>query len=111
MDTQVFMLGFIAGALLTGIIFLIFQRKILANEQDRFEVLAQRILNEKSQHLVQNSEYSLDKVLAPLKEKISDFEKQVSESYSEEARERFALKKEIEKITQANIKKIGRAHV
>lgn len=104
MDTQVFILGFIAGALLTGIIVLIFQRKILANEQARFEVLAQRILDEKSQHLVQNSEYSLDKVLAPLKERISDFEKKVSETYSEEARERFALKAEIEKITEANIK-------
>lgn len=103
MDTQLFMLGFLAGALITGIIFAILQKKIFNQSQDRFEVLAQKILDEKSNHLVQNSEYSLDKVLAPLKEKISDFEKKVTETYSEEARERFALKNEIEKITQANI--------
>ncbi|MBI3605738.1 MAG: DNA recombination protein RmuC, partial [Nitrospirae bacterium] len=37
-----------------------------------------------------------------MKEKIHEFQKKVEESYSSEARERFALKKEIERIVEAN---------
>ena len=94
MDIQFFLLGFILGSILTSVIVFIFYKK-----QDRFEVLAQKILEEKSSKLSSASEALLN----PLKERILEFQEKVEKTYSEEARERFALKNEINKIIETNL--------
>ena len=67
-----------------------------------FENLANRILENNSQKLVQNQQSSLNQLLTPLKDRISTFEKRVEDAYHQEARERFNLQKEIEKLVSLN---------
>jgi DNA recombination protein RmuC len=61
-------------------------------------------LDKNSQSLQQVSEKNMAQILTPLKERISEFQKKVEETYHSESRERFALKSEIEKIVKANEK-------
>ncbi len=70
----------------------------------QFENLAHQILDAKSKSLHETSERNLSHILTPLKERIETFEKQVAETYSNEAKERFALKREVEKLMDLNQK-------
>ena len=68
----------------------------------QFENLANQIFEDKSQIFSQRSEKELRNTLAPLKEKIQEFEKSVEQKYTNEAKERHTLKAEIEKLTGIN---------
>ena len=46
----------------------------------------------------------LDSLLAPLRERIGEFERTVRDVYSTEARERFHLQKEVERLSQASLR-------
>ena len=70
----------------------------------QFENLANRIFDEKSKTFSEKSEKELLGTLAPLKDKIREFEKSVEEKYTTEAKERHTLKAEIEKLTDINEK-------
>lgn len=76
------------------------------NKQSKaeFEILAQKILEDKSKKFNEQSEKNLDQILTPLKEKIQLFEKTVDDKYNQEARERHALKSEIERLISLNDK-------
>ncbi|MEZ4777108.1 MAG: DNA recombination protein RmuC [Bacteroidia bacterium] len=67
-----------------------------------FENLAGKVLEASTQRLSHDNQTSLNHLLQPLKEKISDFEKKVEHTYQQEARERFSLQKEIEKLALLN---------
>lgn len=67
-----------------------------------FENLAGKVLEASTQRLSNDNQTSLNHLLQPLKEKISDFEKKVENTYQQEARERFSLQKEIEKLALLN---------
>jgi DNA recombination protein RmuC len=67
-----------------------------------FAVLAHKIMQRNSAEMSQQHRDQLDGLLEPLKEKLHAFEKQVQESYQQEARERFHLKKEIEQLVNIN---------
>ena len=67
-----------------------------------FAVLAHKIMQRNSAEMSQQHRDQLDGLLEPLKEKLTAFEKQVQESYQQEARERFHLKKEIEQLVSIN---------
>lgn len=69
-----------------------------------FENLANKVLDEKSKMFSEHTEKSLDVLLKPLKEKIQGFEKSVEEKYSNESKERHALKSEIERLITLNDK-------
>lgn len=69
-----------------------------------FENLANQILDQKSKSFMEHSEKSIDSLLIPLKEKILHFEKSVDEKYTFEAKERHALKSEIERLINLNDK-------
>ncbi len=77
-------------------------KTVMTQSKTEFENLANQILETKSKKLTEQSTKDLDSVLNPLKEKIAGFEKQVKDSYSTEERERFALKKEIERLIGLN---------
>lgn len=68
----------------------------------QFAELAGRIFDEREQRFAQTSEQRLGQLLDPLKEHIKSFEKKVEDSYQNEARERFSLGKELERLQQLN---------
>ncbi|WP_407296516.1 DNA recombination protein RmuC [Stutzerimonas zhaodongensis] len=68
----------------------------------QFAELAGKIFEEREQRFADASHERLGKLLDPLKERIQLFEKRVEESYQNEARERFSLAKELERLQQLN---------
>ena len=70
----------------------------------QFAELAGKIFDEREQRFAQTSNERLGQLLDPLKERIQSFEKRVEESYQQEARERFSLGKELERLQQLNLR-------
>lgn len=68
----------------------------------QFAELAGKIFEEREQRFAETSQQQLGQLLNPLKERIQSFEKRVEESYQQEARERFSLGKELERLQQLN---------
>ena len=71
---------------------------------NQFKNLANEILEDKSKKFTEHNAQQLDILLKPLQTKLTEFKEQVSHSYDQEARERFALKNEIERLANLNIK-------
>ena len=69
-----------------------------------FENLAQKIFEEKAKTYKNQSEESLSVLLNPLKQKITDFQKQVSDYYDKEGRERHSLDTAVKNLTTAHQK-------
>ncbi|MFO3722657.1 DNA recombination protein RmuC [Pseudomonas sp. HLMP] len=70
----------------------------------QFAEMATKIFDEREQRFAQTSQQHLGQLLDPLKERIQAFEKRVEESYQQEARERFSLAKELERLQQLNLR-------
>jgi len=70
----------------------------------QFKNLANEILEDKSKRFTEQNAASLDALLKPLQTKLTEFKEQVSTSYGNEARERFALKSEIERLANLNLR-------
>lgn len=70
----------------------------------QFKNLANEILEDKSKRFTEQNAASLDALLKPLQTKLTEFKEQVSASYGNEARERFALKSEIERLANLNLR-------
>ena len=68
----------------------------------QFAELAGKIFDERESRFAEASQQRLGQLLDPLKERIQAFEKRVDESYQQEARERFSLGKELERLQQLN---------
>lgn len=68
----------------------------------QFAELAGKIFDEREQRFAETSQQQLGQLLDPLKERIQSFEKRVEESYQQEARERFSLGKELQRLQQLN---------
>lgn len=67
-----------------------------------FENLANRLLEEKSQRFTEQNARHLHQTLAPLREKILEFEQNIDRKFTEETREKSGLKKEIEQLRELN---------
>lgn len=82
------------------------QVKTLAQMREQlsveFKELANQIFDEKSRRFGQQNISSLDQLLQPLKERIKEFEKRVEETYDKEAKERFSLANEVQKLQSLN---------
>jgi DNA recombination protein RmuC len=70
----------------------------------QFKNLANDILDDKTRRFTEQNALSLDALLKPLQTKLTEFKEQVSASYANESRERFALKSEIERLSALNVK-------
>lgn len=68
----------------------------------QFENLAQKIFDEKTSKFDDQNSKQLTSILDPLKERIKEFEKKVSDTYSTERFERGQLKGEIAKLIELN---------
>jgi len=69
-----------------------------------FKNLANEILEAKSKKFTEQNKINIEEILKPLGEKIKVFEQKVTDTYNIEAKERFSLEKEIQKLVQANQK-------
>ncbi len=82
------------------------QQQELSQLQDKFrhefENLAHKIFEEKTNTFKTQSKDSLLQLLTPLKDRLQDFQKKVDDSFNLEAKERHALKSEIERIVKVN---------
>ncbi len=76
-------------------------REALTNQ---FKNLANEILEDKTKKFTEQNAQQLDLLLKPLQTKLTEFKEQVSNSYEKESRERFALKHEIERLANLNLK-------
>ncbi len=76
----------------------------------QFAELAGRIFEEREQRFAENSQQRLGQLLDPLRERIHSFEQRVEQSYQQEARERFSLGKELERLQQLNQRLGEEAH-
>ncbi|MFZ4862581.1 DNA recombination protein RmuC [Sphingobacterium sp. Mn56C] len=68
-----------------------------------FRVMANAILEEKSQKFTDLNQQQLGLLLDPLKEKIKSFEDKVEKSYNQEAAERNVLKGVVEQLMQQSV--------
>ncbi len=68
-----------------------------------FQVLANRILEEKTQKFTAYNQEQMGKLLDPLKDKIKSFEERVEKSYNQEAAERNVLKGVVEQLMQQSL--------
>lgn len=82
------------------------QKKMIADMQSTltkdFEIIATKLLEEKSQKFSEHNRNSLDIILNPLKDKIKSFEEKVENTYRAEAAERNTLKGSIEELMKLN---------
>jgi DNA recombination protein RmuC len=67
-----------------------------------FKVLAQEILEKNTQTFSHQHHEKLLEILQPLRQKISDFEREVQAKYDQELREKLALKHEISQLVTQN---------
>lgn len=72
--------------------------------REKFENLANKILEEKTNKFTEQNKTNLDVILNPLKEKIKDFEQKVELAYKTESAERNTLKGEIRSLVELNKK-------
>lgn len=63
--------------------------------QTQFENLANRIFEEKQQRYTQQTKHNIESVLAPFKNELDGFKRQISEQHIREGQERASLKTEI----------------
>jgi len=68
-----------------------------------FKNLAGEILEEKSKSFSEKSQKNIEILLNPLRTKIEEFKKQVSDTYEKETRERYSLAEEIKRLAGLNI--------
>lgn len=67
-----------------------------------FELIASRILDEKTEKFTRQNKDHLEIILKPLGENIDKFRVKVEEVYEKEARERFSLGKEVQRLMELN---------
>lgn len=69
---------------------------------NEFKLLADQILEDKSQRFTKINQENIDRLLKPLGENIQQFQKQVQEVYEKESKERFSLGNEVKHLRELN---------
>jgi len=69
-----------------------------------FQLIANKILEEKTQKFTETNSKSLDQILNPLKEKIKTFEEKVEKTYQHEAAERNSLKGVVQQLMEQSLR-------
>ena len=69
----------------------------------QFENLANKIFEQKSEKFTKTSESGITQLIAPLKDQIETFKRQISDQYVKEGQERASLKTEILGLKELNI--------
>ena len=80
-------------------------RQMINSEQrlsEQFENLANRIFEHSNRRVDEQNRQSLNSLLAPLREQLDGFRRQVQDSFGKEAQERHTLAHEIRNLQQLN---------
>jgi len=72
--------------------------------KDEFEQLAKQIFDGNSQKFAEFSKQNLDNMIKPLQTQITEFKKQVADTYNSESQDRAILKNEINSLKELNEK-------
>jgi DNA recombination protein RmuC len=72
--------------------------------QKDFAILADKILDEKSQKFIEKNDQQLKGILDPLKERLKQYEDRVDVTHRETERERSAMKEQLKMLTDMNAK-------
>ncbi|EIF50733.1 DNA recombination protein RmuC [Sulfurovum sp. AR] len=87
------------------------QKEMMLNHKkeikDELEALAKKVFDGNSQKFAEFSKENLDNMIKPLQTQISEFKKQVADTYNSESQERAVLKNEINSLKELN-KKISK---
>lgn len=67
-----------------------------------FENLANRIFSSNAERMTRQNEQQLSLLLSPLKERLTEFSKNVDEKYGNEAKERYSLQREVKQLVELN---------
>lgn len=67
-----------------------------------FQILANRILEEKSSRFTDINRLNIESILKPLGEKLSEFKTKVEETYDKESKQRFSLEERIRELVVLN---------
>lgn len=86
------------------------QELLRKNMSQEFELLAQKLLEEKSAKFTELNQKNLGQLLDPLRERLKDFEKKVEDTYSTERSERGHLRGELQKLLDLNQNMSREAH-
>ncbi len=82
------------------------KQKLLEQSEERlkneFERLAQKIFDQKSEHLQKHSKQTLENTLSPFKQQLEAFKTQVSQQYSDEIKQRAALAEQVNTLREMN---------
>lgn len=70
--------------------------------KQEFELLANRIFEQKSEKFTEQNHSTLNGLLTPFREQLSDFRKRVDDVHSSETRDRQALRSEIDSLKNLN---------
>ena len=77
---------------------------------NQFKILAGEILEEKSRKFTDQNKINLDRLLEPLKTKISEFQGKVQEVYIQEGKDRSALSEQVKQLMALNNQLSDDAH-
>lgn len=69
---------------------------------NQFEVLANRILDEKAEKFTNQNKTNLDGLLVPLRDQLNQFKRKIEEVHSESGKERHTLTKQVEQLVALN---------
>lgn len=72
------------------------------NSQLKFEQLANKILEEKTEKFTTANQEGLKQILTPFKENVEELKKKVAETYDKEAKERFSLGERVKELLKLN---------
>lgn len=67
-----------------------------------FQVLANQILEEKTNRFTDLNKINMESILKPLNEKLSEFKVKVEETYDKESKQRFSLEEKIKELVALN---------
>ncbi|MGN0232503.1 MAG: DNA recombination protein RmuC [Muribaculaceae bacterium] len=70
--------------------------------EQRFNTLAQKVLEEKSNSFKKANEQRLDEILKPLRDNIESFKKDINDKYLNESKDRNALQEHIRQLMELN---------
>ncbi|REJ76215.1 MAG: DNA recombination protein RmuC [Acidobacteria bacterium] len=76
------------------------QEKVRENARNEFQIIASKLLDEKSEKFTKLNKDNIEKMLAPLGKEIGEFRKRVEETYVEETKQRYALEQEVHKLIE-----------
>ncbi len=68
-----------------------------------FELVATKLLSEKTRQFTMTNRHQMDEILTPFKEKISDFKKDLDQKFLQETDERISIREELKHLRSLNL--------